>query len=217
MKFRYYVDGDIYRMMEQEIDAAEVGVTRGIRAASEGLKAEWRGQIIAAGLGQRLANTVRAATYPSRLNSISAASLAYSRAPEVVDAHDRGALIRSEKGLWLAIPLGEVAKMRGRKVEGGRASSRITPRGWELRTGMALRFVYRPGKFPLLVTDGRTNKAGRAVRSRSKTGKGLQTIPIFILVPQVKLRRKLDLDRASDAWGERLPGLILDNWRDTDA
>lgn len=217
MKFRYFVDGDIYRMMEQEIDAAEAGVTRGIRAAAEGVKAEWRGQIIAAGLGQRLANTVRAATYPSRLNSISAASLAYSRAPEVVDAHDRGALIRSELGLWLAIPLGEVAKMRGRKVEGGRASARITPRGWELRTGMSLRFVYRPGKFPLLVTDGRTNKAGRAVRSRSKTGKGLQTIPIFILVPQVKLRRKLDLDRVSDAWGDRLPGLILDNWRDTDA
>ena len=43
---------------------------------------------------------------------------------------------------------------------------------------------------------------------------GAQTVPIFILVPQVKLRKRLDLDRAASAAQARLPALILARWRD---
>jgi len=39
------------------------------------------------------------------------------------------------------------------------------------------------------------NSRGRAVVSKSKTGRGLATVPIFLLVPQVKLPKRLDLAR----------------------
>ncbi len=39
-------------------------------------------------------------------------------------------------------------------------------------------------------------------------GCGRATVPIFLLVPQVKLPKRLDLNR--DA--ERVPGLIVANW-----
>lgn len=221
MRFDFSVRGDPRALMEEHIDAAERGVTRGIKLAGAGLKKDWRGQLVASGLGQRLANTVRENTYPVRLNSITAASLVFSRAPVVVDAHDRGALIRSSRGLWLAIPIGAAAKMRGAATVGGRPNGRITPAGWEQKTGRNLRFVYRANKPALLVDDGTVR--GRRYedpvnfKGSKRGGRKNVTIPIFILVPQAKLKRKLDLDGASNAWGDRLPGLILENWRDVDA
>ena len=218
MRFNFTAQGDPVAIMEGKIDAAEAGITRGIRTASEGLKKEWRGQVVASGLGQRLANTVRARTFPEKGQSISAASLAYSRAPVVIDAHDRGALIRSDRGLWLAIPIGSTQKMRGATSIGGAPNGRITPAGWEQKTGRRLRFVYRVGKPSLLVDDG--TPLGRKYtdpvgwKGSKKGGRRNVTVPIFLLVPQTKLRKKLDLDRASDAWGDRLPGLILENWKD---
>lgn len=218
MRFNFTVQGDPIGLMEAHIDAAEVGVTRGIRIAGEGLKKDWRGQVVASGLGQRLANTVRAQTYPAQGQSIGAAALAYSRAPVVVDAHDRGALIRSAVGLWLAIPLGNVQKMRGATSMGGAPNGRITPAGWEQKTGRKLRFVYRAGKPGLLVDDG--TPLGRKYtdpvgwKGSKKGGRRNVTVPIFLLIPQAKLRKKLDLDTAAEAWGERLPGLILSNWKD---
>lgn len=223
MRFNFTVQGDPVAMMEAEIDGAERAVTRGIGLASSGLKADWRGQVVSAGLGQRLANTVRANVYPERMQSISAAALVYSRAPVVVDAHDRGALIRSQSGLWLAIPLGPVAKMRGARGIGGKQQYRITPAGWEQKTGRRLRFIYRKGKPALLIDDGTplvrsyTDPVSWTQRKKLKRTNRRMSVPIFLLVPQAQLRRKMDLDRASNAWGDRLPGLILDNWRDANA
>ena len=37
-------------------------------------------------------------------------------------------------------------------------------------------------------------------------------MPIFLLVPQVKLRKRLDIDRLAAAAAARLPGLIVANW-----
>ena len=43
------------------------------------------------------------------------------------------------------------------------------------------------------MAEGRLNTKGQAVVSRSKTGRGKVTAPIFLLVPQVKLPKRLDL------------------------
>ena len=53
-----------------------------------------------------------------------------------------------------------------------------------------MRFVYRPRGPSLLVAEGRLNTKGRAVASKSKTGRGVVTAPIFLLVPQVKLPKR---------------------------
>jgi hypothetical protein len=201
------LEGDLEAHMAAELKGAEEAVTGAVREAGEGLKRDWRAQVTAARLGQRLANTIRGQHYPKGRKSIAAAALVYSRAPRLIDAFDRGVTIRARNGLWLAIPTPAAGQARGGK--------RITPAEWEQRTGRRLRFVYRRGVPSLLVSDqARITKRGLAVASRSKTGRGAVTAPIFILVPQVHLRKRLDLDRATRHWESRLPELIVAKWRE---
>lgn len=213
MRVEVGIEGDLEAELLAEILAAEKAVTAGIARAGIALKEAWRRQVAGAGLGQRLANSIRANRYPRSGQSINAASLVFSRASRIVDAFDRGALIRSKDGFYLAIPT-EAAGMRG---VGG---ARITPGGWERRTGMRLRFVYRRGRHSLLVADdARIGSRGLAARKggrRRKDGilSGAQTVPIFILVPQVRLRKRLDLDRDTRAAAAALPAAILAAWRD---
>jgi hypothetical protein len=206
MKLRLDIDPDIVAMMKAEVVAGERAVTAAMSQAGAGLKSAWRGQITGAGLGRRLANTIRSRTYPGNEPSLNAAALVWSNAPVIVGAHDAGPLIRSQNGFWLAIPL----PAAGKSTRGGR----ITPGEWERRTGLRLRFVYRRSGPSLLVAEGRLNSRGLAVASRSKTGRGLTTVPIFLLVPQVRLRKRLDLARDADRALDSVPGLIVANWRD---
>jgi len=69
-----------------------------------------------------------------------------------------------------------------------------------------------PGGASLLVADGRLNTKSLGVASRSKTGRGRATIPIFLLVPQVKLPKRLNLDRDAERTLDSVPGLIVANW-----
>lgn len=64
----------------------------------------------------------------------------------------------------------------------------------------------------LLVADGRLNSRGLGVASRSKTGRGQSSVPIFLLVPQVKLSKRLNLARDAERAQAALPGLIVANW-----
>ncbi len=77
---------------------------------------------------------------------------------------------------------------------------------------MRLRFVYRRRGPSLLVADGRLNSRGLGVASRSKTGRGKATVPIFLLVPQVNLAKRLDLARDAGRTQAAVPGLIVANW-----
>ena len=204
MKLSAAIIGDLGRIMADEIKAAETAATAAVRQAGDGLKTAWRAQITGAGLGRRLANSIRSQTYPKSGASLNAAAIVWSKAPVIVGAHDTGPLIRSRNGFWLTIP----TEAAGRSLRGGR----ITPGEWERRTGLRLRFVYRRTGPSLLVAEGRLNTRGRAVRSRSKTGRGAATVPIFLLVPQVKLPKRLDLARDALRAYDALPGLIVRNW-----
>ncbi len=204
MKLKLDVTPDIVAVMAAEAKAGEKAVTAAMREAGTGLKTAWRGQITGAGLGRRLANSIRSQTYPKAGESLNAAALVWSKAPVIVGAHDTGPLIRSKDGFWLAIPLPAAGK--------GRRGAKLTPGEWERRRGMRLRFVYRRRGPSLLVADGRLNTKGLAVASRSKTGRGRATVPIFLLVPQVKLPKRLNLDRDAERALDSVPGLIVANW-----
>lgn len=211
MRIGVSVDGDLQGGMEAEIDAIEIAVTGGIRAVAANLKKEWRAQITSSGLGERLARTIRQNDYPSGTGrSITAASLVFSKASKLVDAFDRGVTIRSKDGFFLAIPLPAAGARFGNK--------RVTPGLWEQRTGMRLRFVYRRGHPSLLVADdARINSKGRAARKGGKRRadgilSGAQTVPVFILVPQVRLRKRLNLDGPAGAAEAALAGAILARW-----
>jgi hypothetical protein len=207
MKLSVSVSPDLAALMAREVKAGQRAVTSAMRTAGDGLKNDWRAQVTGAGLGRRLAGAVRSESYPRRGESLDAAALVWSKAPEIMQAHDAGGLIRSRNGFWLAIP----TPAAGRDIGG----KRFTPGSWERRTGLRLRHVYRRGaKTSFLVAEARIDKRGTARASRSKTGRGVATVPIFILVPQVRLRPRLDLDRDARKWLDRVPGLIVDAWVD---
>jgi hypothetical protein len=205
VKLKLDIQPDLAALMAAEVAAGERAVTAAMRQSGVGLKGAWRGQIVGAGLGTRLANSIRSETYPKAGASLNAAALVWSKAPLIVGAHDAGPLIRSRTGFWLAIP----TPAAGRAL-GGR---RVTPAAWERKTGLRLRFVYRRAGPSLLVADqARINSRGLASASRSKTGRGQVTAPIFLLVPQVKLPKRLDLMRDAERVHEMVPGLIVANW-----
>jgi len=204
MKIQMDIVGDVLALMRAEVAAGQKAVSTTMAQAGAGLKSAWRTQITGAGLGQRLANTIRSQTYPKGRNSLDAAALVWSNAPVIIGAHDTGPLIRSNKGHWLAIPL----PAAGTKAGG----IKITPKEWEQRRGVNLRFVRRKGRVAMLVAEARLAKSGIAVESRSKTGRGLATVPIFLLVPQVKLRKRIDLARDATRAAAAIPGSIVRNW-----
>ncbi|MCC5966669.1 MAG: hypothetical protein JJU24_11080 [Natronohydrobacter sp.] len=204
MKLKLDITPDLFAMMAAEIKAGERAVTTATREAGNSVKSAWRAQITGAGLGQRLANTIRSEQFPNGRPSLSAAAVVWSKAPMIIGAHDTGPLIRSRNGFWLAIP----TPAAGKSARGGR----ITPGEWERRAGLRLRFVYRRTGPSLLVAEGRLNARGRAVASRSKTGRGVTTVPVFLLVPQVRLPKRLDLARDAERAQDALPGAIVANW-----
>ena len=204
MKLQLDITPDLAAMMAAEIRAGERAVTTATHEAGNNVKSAWRAQITGAGLGQRLARTIRSEQFPKGRPSLSAAAVVWSRAPVIIGAHDSGPLIRSRNGFWLAIP----TPAAGKSTRGGR----ITPGEWERRSGLRLRFVYRRTGPSLLVAEGRLNARGRAVASRSRTGRGVTTVPIFLLMPQVQLRKRLDLARDAARAQDALPGAIVANW-----
>lgn len=189
-------------MLAEEITLAERSVTTSVRESAEGLKSELRAQVTAAGLGVRLANTWRSRVYPQGRPSISAAGMVWSNAPTIVRAFDEGPVIRSKDGFWLAIPLPAAGK--------GRRGKKLTPGEWERLRGQRLRFVYRRGRPSLLVADNQRARGGKRGGFALASGKAIAagrvaTVAIFLLVPQVHLRKRLNIDPAGKRWIDALP------------
>lgn len=197
---------------DKEIKIAEKATTDSIRGASEALKKSWRNEIRRAGLGNRLANAIRSEVYPNGRDSMNAAALVWSNAPEIISAFNQGVVIRSRKGFAIAVPL----PAAGRSPSG----ERLSPAAWERQRGIKLRYVSRGRRPPLLVAeDSRVSSKGLARRKggrRRKDGilSGAQTVPIFVLVPNVSLKKLLDLQGATRRVHNSLPGRIIANWDD---
>lgn len=205
--------GDLEKELLAEVKAAERAVTAAIRLAGAGVKIGWRAQIASAGLGERLGRTIRDQYYPKSGESIEAATLIYSKAPHIVGAFEQGVTIRSRDGFWLAIP----TPAAGKSAKGGR----ITPGEWERRNGRRLKFIYRRGRPGLLVDTGDVLPRARVMKrdgaSRAARGFKNRSVIVFILVSQVMLRKRLDLEAVAREWHDKLAGLVVQNWPDLKA
>lgn len=202
---------DIHQTYQRETEAGRVATTRGIRERAETLKTLWRGEVRRAGLGRRLPNTIRAQHYPKNDVSFGAASVVSPRgnsANRILHSHSTGGIIRASgtRALYLAVPTSAAP----RSLRGGR----IDPHEFEQRLGIQLRLIRRRGgRAPALVADGvRIDSRGVVRRSRSKTGRNQVSAVIFNLVPQVRLRRRLNLSRHVRSVGAGIPRAIAEQW-----
>ncbi len=173
----------------------------------------------AAGLG-RLAKAWNSTVYPktglAKAPSASIYPKGKTRTLGAILAYSKGAKIKGTRGQFLAIPLPAAGQKRI-----GRGGAPLTPGEWERRTGQRLRFVYRRGRPSLLVLDegvlrGKRRVAGINTDRRRATGRGNTTIPIFVLLPQVNVKKRFDIpsitagaaDRLAADFNGRIAGLI---------
>lgn len=207
------IEGNLWELTADEVRAGERSVSISVRSAAQTLKADWRSQIAGAGLGAKLTRAVQVKDYPQGQLSLNASSIVYSKAPKITGAHDSGSVIRSAHGFWLAIPLSDA----GHRPHG----RTITPAEWEKKNGRRLKFVYRGGNRALLVDDGTKAFGNVMVKRRVRGGTKLseprtfknRTVPIFALVPQVQLRKRIDLYPTAERIAATIPGAIVANWR----
>jgi len=217
MKLAATIVGSIKADLQAEMRGIEKAVVAGAKEAGDGLKGSLRKQVISAGLGARLARTWRSRAYPNQGHD--AASLVWSKAPQIIRTFDEGTVIRSKSGLArgasfasrLAIPTPAAPKR-------GVGGKRITPSNFPEHRFGPLRFVYRRNGPSLLVVDGvrvsaKTGRVGRRAKGGAftRTGRmkaGIATAVMFLLVPQVRMPKRLDVRRAAERWSRRLPGLI---------
>lgn len=205
MKLRVEITGDLRNLTKREVALGEAAVTQTMRAAAQALKTRWRQDVAGAGLGTKLSNAIRSDSYPKGEASLNAAAMVWTKAPKIIGAHQEGALIRSRDGFWLAIPTPAAGK--------GRRGGRISPGEWERRTGRTLRFVFRRGRPALLVDDGTITPGNApAFGERKRRGFRNRTVPIFVLVPQVKLPKRLDLYASAEQVAASIPAAIAAKW-----
>lgn len=217
MKFTVKVDG-FADLAKEFIDEADRAGAATMDDVTVGMKTDYREQTEAAGLGSRLSKTWQGRRYPQGRPSMDAAAFVWSKAPKIIGAFTATTLIRSKDGFYLAIP---TAAAGARGIGASGKSARITPGGWERRTGMRLRFVYRAHGPSLLVADNAALSKKGLARSalRRKEGaeyvrvQGRVTVVIFILVPQVTLRKRLDIDSVANKWADKVPELLAQHWK----
>jgi len=145
VKFAASIIRSLQADVQAELRDIERAVVSGTREAGQNLRTELRRQVASAGLGQRLANSWRDKHYPNQ--NLDAATLVYTKAPQIIRAFDDGAVIRRRRRRFLAIPT-ENAPRKG--TDGKRISPSTFP---EHRFG-PLGFVPRQSGPSLLVVDG---------------------------------------------------------------
>ena len=211
MRLEAAITGNLPKFMAQQKAAAEAAVTAGVSEITNQIKSDLRAQVTSAGLGPRLAKSWQSKVYPGGKKSVDAAGWIFSKAPKIIRAFNDGVVIRSKHGLFLAIPTSAAPKR-------GVGGKRISPSNFPEHSLGRLRFVYRPGAVSLLVVDGMrasTGKRGgfrKASDSAMRTGRGLTTVVMFFLVPQAKLRKRLDYQAVINRWQPQLAEAILKHW-----
>ncbi len=202
--FSVKISGNILKDVEKYIADSEKAVQSAVTQVTNGLKQELRDQVRRAGLGRRLPNTWRSAINPNGRNSINASGSVWSAAREIIDSNTKGLTIRGKEGNWIVIPLEAAGKVkRGKDML----------RNWQAKNGK-LRFIYgKNGKNSYLVAENMRARAGKrggfARAGERAISKGnVATVPVFLVVPQAKMKKRLNPQAAFQRWSNRLSNYV---------
>ncbi len=234
MRLGASIVGDLRQVLAQEVRDGERAAMTAIRAETEQVKAELRQQVTTTlgGKSRGIANAWRSLVFPRNGQSLRPAGLVFTKVPTIIDAFEQGSLIRPKGGgKFLAIPTGFNAA-RGRRGRGEKGM-RVTP-AQMVASGQAFLRPFKSGRgfvwcLPLregertgrrssrtrLVAGGVTevgtgNRRGREAWARGLLEQGL--VPMFLLLPQVKLAKRLDVKGAAERGLRRLPGRFVAAW-----
>ena len=100
MRLSIKTSPDIAETMRREVLAGEKATTRAMTKVGTDLKLAWRRQINGAGLGTRLANSVRSATYPKSGESLRVSRDGGHRFHLIVGSDFTGSWASISRDLW---------------------------------------------------------------------------------------------------------------------
>lgn len=182
MKLAIKATKDLSKQMERRGRIVSNAIRFGVKETGFALMSSLRKQMRMAGL-QRLQKTWRKKDYKNK--GYDAATLVYSKVPEIITAFDKGLLIRARNKKWLAIPTKQAPRPLGRK-------QKRTPERLFNDYKLDFRFIERTSNTALLV---------------AKNSKGKDVI-MFTLIKQVKMPKRLDIDRSVRKWVGKAPEMI---------
>ena len=178
------------------------------QAAGELAKTDARANILSAGLGGKFAKALRLNVYPKKGTSLKAAALIFHKIP-YAGVFEEGATIRGRPRMW--VPLPSTPKRSGRY--------RMTPERYQKEIG-PLQYVKRPGKAALLVAKIQATKSGKrakvtlsGLRAAARGGVRTTSVPVFVGIDSVSIRKRLDITKAVRRARDRLPELYAQNLR----
>ncbi len=232
MRLGAAIVGDLRQLLAAEVRAGERAAMGAVRAETAEVQAELRRQVTDSfgGRARGLANAWRSQIFPRTGQSLRPAGLVWTKVPTIIDAFERGALIRATGGRrFLAIPTGFNAARgwRGRGDKGLRvtpaqmvASGQGFLRPFKSGRGFVWCLPVRQGervgrrRAPLIaggiaaVATG--NRRGAPAWQQSLLAQGF--VPMFLLLPQVQLTKRLDVRGAAERGLRRLPRRFVAAW-----
>lgn len=189
--------------------AQVAGFRRGARALEKDLEAAAAG----AGLG-RLARAWDSKAYPETGGSLAAAAVIRVKGGEgtrkAMEAFTTGATVRARNGHYIAIPTDAAPKK-------GTDGKRITPETFPRGLGPLVLITPR-GRPPMLVANNlraRTGKRGgfaAASKSALRTGRGLASVVMFVLVPVARIPQRYAVEGLEAQRRAQVPRYIAEEY-----
>lgn len=225
------LEGDLAAILDRRIGLAAMAITDGVAETAARLRGTLKDRTRAAGLG-KLANTWNVRVYPQGRVSLGAAGLVYTKADAIMQVFEKGATIRALGGRkYLCIPTG-YNKARGQRKS--RSGALVSPqqmagmRGWTyVRPTSDRRGLVWFLRVTEAATKGRNGRVRRLAfaggmrlggRNRGDVGSGRSrrvepileagAVPMFILLPEVHIRKRLDVAKEAELAVAALPGTI---------
>ena len=215
MKFSTDILGDMEANFKREERETEKALYSAMREASTGARKEWRAQIVQAGLGNKLTRSVRSRAYKNE--GLSPAAVVWSKAYKIMRAFDKGTIIRAKKSRFLAIPTKNAPK-KGMSMASGAFTAKISPANFPEHKYGKLNFVPAHGSRPAMLvvynarrSHSRKHKGRYRVVKASDAAKrkgNAHTVVMFILIPQARIKKRLDIERVANRWLARFPSLV---------
>jgi hypothetical protein len=197
-----------FKSIERPISSA---ATQAVIEAGDIAKRDGRTSIAAAGFSRKWQNALRSRIYPAGGKlSLRPAAYIYHKIP-YAHIFEEGGSISPGPGKLMWIPTENVPTRRG--------LHRMTP-GHFVRTVGPLVSVNVPGKAPMLFAKADRGKRGKGKvtlaglrRAASGAAKGRVTsVPLFIGVEKVTLRKRFDIVKAVQRVVGMLPALFLKHY-----
>ena len=212
-----FAGDDIRKTFEEQKRGIQKAVTSAVSRVGEALKNQLRSELKAAGVkdrpgrakGQSLVNSWRSTSYPrgGRV-SINAATLVSSGAPAIIEWLSAGPTIRAASGGYLVIPLPEAVKRNlDRRFLNRGAGFRLAKTadlgGALEQFGRLHRIPRKDGSIVLAVEKSTYRASG--YRARGNKG---DLVPLFLLVRQVKGRKRINPDATAEKFAALVPDAI---------